>query len=127
MTCSSKVLRYLLAIAVVASVCSLTAFFLIFQAAFTENKNHLQVLWAIAQMEASRSAVAIADHPQQLVVGKSGIDSYLKARGWTFVDQTGSLSTYGKADSTESRLLVNCGAYTAHYLICDLSADPDRE
>jgi hypothetical protein len=127
----------LLGAAVVAS------YFVIFNSARQEDRDHTQLLLAILKLEVTNeAAIAIAPPemnrvtadtpetrtfetdklPQVLLTHSYGdLEKFLSQQSWQLIEQLGALVKY-QNPATGEKLNASCGMYSRFYMVCDLSA-----
>ncbi|MBD1864573.1 MULTISPECIES: hypothetical protein [Trichocoleus] len=98
-------------------------FFLYFGTALSQEDDTPDILRSALQMELTHADItAVKSNPKRLLVRSfSALKTHLEQRGWTWVDQMGSLVVYRQA---AQQLNANCAMYSRSYMLCDLSEVP---
>jgi hypothetical protein len=98
-------------------------FFLQFRTALTQEKDTVAIFKALFFMELKRAdAAKVNANPQRLIIrNNDGLKSYMKHKGWTWVDQMGSFIAYRKGNED---LAATCEMYSRSYMICELTKVP---
>lgn len=98
-----------------------------FQAALTQDENHIQNHLAILRLEMSRKdAVEISGDPAHLMTKSFGSAiAYLESKGWQQTNRFGATLTFEKRNPQE-HLSASCGLYSRLYMTCDVSEPYQR-
>ena len=98
---------------------SAVGFFFWFGSALGQEKDTAAILWAAARLQLeSKGAIAVdASGQRYLVRDLKELQHILEGHGLKLEDRLGGTFIYRRQGQ---RVYLGCGAYTSHYLICDL-------
>lgn len=104
---------------------TVAGYFVVFNAARQEDRDHTQLLIDILKLEVTRSPARVVSQEPPAVLTKSfeGLEIYLADQEWQLVDQFGGTVFYQR-NATGEQLSASCGMYSGFYMICDLYTSP---
>lgn len=104
---------------------AVAGYFIVFNAARQEDRDHTRLLISILKLEATRSPAIVITKEPPAVLTKSfkDLEMYLADQEWQLVEQFGGTVFYQK-NATGKQLSASCGMYSGFYMICNLYALP---